>query len=106
MLEDRSDKAAYVRARKRVEELRGFYMHLGIYIAVILGLFLTNMMSSPRTLWFVWPALGWGVIVLFHGISLMFEGPFGQRWKERKTREYMERDRSRWGPRPPQPRAP
>lgn len=106
MPEDSGDKTSYERARKRVEELRGFYMHLGTYLACILGLFLINILSSPRTLWFLWPAIGWGVIVLFHGVSLMFQGPFGQRWEDRKTRQYMERERSRWRPQPPQPGAP
>jgi hypothetical protein len=106
MSDDQSDSPAYQRARKRIKELRDFYTHLGIYLAMILGLFLINLLANPRVLWFLWPTIGWGVIVLFHGVSLWIEGTFGQRWEERKTRQLMERERSRWGPQPPQPRAP
>jgi hypothetical protein len=50
-------------------------------------------------------SIGWGVIVLFHGATLWFTGTAGQRWEERKTRQFLERERSRRGPQPPQPRA-
>lgn len=106
MPDEKSGDPAYERARKRVEELREFYVHLGIYLAVTLGLFLINMLTSPRVLWFLWPAIGWGVIVLFHGVNVWLSGSIGRRWEERKTRQLMERERSRWGPQPPQPRAP
>lgn len=106
MADDRSDNPVYERARKRMAELRDFYQHLGIYLAVILGLFLINILASPRVLWFLWPAIGWGVFVLYHGLCVFFGGPFGQRWEERKTRQLMEKDRSKWGPRPPLSRSP
>lgn len=108
MSNDKHDNPAYERARKRVAELRDFYTHLGIYLAVILGLFLINLLANPRVLWFLWPTIGWGVFVLFHGVTVWLGGSVGQRWEERKTRQLMEREkeRSKWGPRPPQPRAP
>jgi hypothetical protein len=106
MPDERNDNQAYERAHKRVEELRDFYGHLGIYLAVNLGLFLINMLTNPRGRWFLWPLIIWGSIVLFHGVTIMLGGVFGKRWEERKTRQLMEREHSRWGPRPPQPRAP
>jgi len=105
MPDDKHDDPAYERARKRVEELRGFYTHLGVYLAIMLGLFLINILANPRVLWFLWPAIGWGVFVLFHGVTVWLEGGVGRRWEERKTRQFMERERSRWGPQPPQSRA-
>ncbi len=106
MSDDRKDNQAYERAHKRVEELRGFYIHLATYLVVNLGLFLINILSSPRHLWFLWPLIGWGSVVLLHGVTILLEVPFGPKWEERKTRQLMERERSGWPPQPPQPRAP
>jgi hypothetical protein len=102
------DERARDRVRKRIEDLRGFYGHLGAYLTVMLALFLINMLAGPRVLWFLYPLVGWGVFVLMHGVTVFLGGPFGQRWEERKTRQLMEKEkqRSRWGPHPPRPHAP
>ncbi len=103
-----NDNQAYERAHKRVEELRGFYMHLLMYVAVSLGLFFIDLLS-PGGPWFFWPVIGWGIFVVVHGVSLLMEGTLlGDRWEERKIRQFMARDRERQGgpPRPPQPLAP
>jgi hypothetical protein len=106
MHEADTDKLAYKRAHKRVKELRDFYMHLLVYLVVILGLFLIDLLT-PGGPWFYWPLVGWGIAVVLHAASLVFEGSvFGAGWEERKTRQLMERERSRRPPRPPQPLAP
>ncbi len=106
MLDDRSEDNIYEHARKRVEDLRGFYSHLAVYLVVNLGLFIINRVATPRSHWFVWPLIGWGIAVALHAVVLVLEGPWGQRWEERKTRQLVEKERSRWRPGPPQPRAP
>jgi len=106
MPEDTNNDEAYKRARKRVEELRGFYSHLAIYLAVNLCLFILNMVTSREHLWFYWPLIGWGIGVLIHAVSLVLEGPLSARWEERKINQLMEKDRSRWRPQPPRPQAP
>lgn len=80
----------YERARKRAEELKGFYMHLGVYVIVNAALFALNMLTSPDMLWFYWPLLGWGVGMAIHAMAILTEGRFlGEEWQERKTRELM-----------------
>ena len=37
----------------------------------------------------LWPALGWGVGIAFHAISVF---GIGKSWEERKIRELMEKD--------------
>jgi hypothetical protein len=106
MPDDRSEDRAYERAHKRVEDLRGFYVHLVVYAVINLGLFVINRVTSPQTHWFIWPLLGWGIAVVLHAVSLLIEGPATRRWEERKTRELMEKERSRWRPGPPQPGSP
>jgi hypothetical protein len=82
------------RAEKRVEEIKGFYVHLMVYSVVNLGLFLINLVTRDGGgWWFYWPLLGWGIGLTIHAATLLFEGPFGPRWEERKVRELMDRDR-------------
>ncbi len=40
----------YERARHRVEEIKGFYIHLIVYIFVNIAMFLVNILSSPEEL--------------------------------------------------------
>ncbi|MDR2622331.1 MAG: 2TM domain-containing protein, partial [Dysgonamonadaceae bacterium] len=59
-MEQINNSEARERAERRVDELRGFYVHLLIYCIVNTGLCLINYFSSPQHLWFFWPLLGWG----------------------------------------------
>lgn len=87
------DQEKYERAKKQVEEIKGFYIHLMTYLIVIFFLFLLNVFSNSHTYWFQWPALGWGIGVLFHANSVFFfKGLFGKAWEERKIKEIMEKD--------------
>ncbi|HEX5749555.1 MAG TPA: 2TM domain-containing protein [Archangium sp.] len=108
MPEPDKNNQAYERAHKRVVTLRDFYMHFMWYLVVNLGLFAIDM-ATPGGPWFYWPLIGWGIVVMMHGFSVLMEGSFfSERWEERKTRQLMERDRERTGgpPRPPRPLAP
>jgi hypothetical protein len=84
----------FQRAKKRVEALRGFYIHLIVYVIVNLFLFLLNIMTSPDVLWFYWPLLGWGIAIVVHAISVFwgFDRPFGADWEAKKVREIMEKE--------------
>ncbi len=82
----------FQRAKKRVEAIRGFYIHLSVYVIVNLFLFLLNIMTSPDVLWFFWPLLGWGIAIVVHAISVFwgFDRPFGADWEAKKVKEIME----------------
>jgi hypothetical protein len=45
---------------------RGFTVHLFAYVAVIVLLFVVNLMATPDVWWFYWVALGWGAGLLAH----------------------------------------
>jgi hypothetical protein len=81
----------YQKAKERVAALRGFYIHLGVFVLVNLGLFLRNMISSPDTLWFYWPLIGWGIAVVLHALRV-FGGALGSNWEEKKVEELMEKE--------------
>ena len=83
----------YQKAKERVEALRGFYIHLIVYVIVNLILFSINMIVTPDSLWFFWPLLGWGVGLFFHALSVFGFGRWlSADWEERKIRELMEKE--------------
>ena len=87
------EELRYQRAQKRVEALRGFYIHLGVYLLVNACLFLLNMITSPDDLWFYWVLLGWGIGVVAHAFSVFgLDRLFGADWEEKKIREIMEQE--------------
>ena len=57
----------YERARGRAEAKYGFFVHAVVYAAVMLLLVVINLLTSPGTIWFVWPLIGWGLAVALHG---------------------------------------
>ena len=57
----------YEQARARAEAKYGFFVHAVVYAAVMLMLLIINLLTSPGTLWFIWPLFGWGLAVVLHG---------------------------------------
>lgn len=51
-----------------VRKLKGFYGHATIYALVIAFLCAVNLLSSPHYFWAIWPALGWGLGLSYHGL--------------------------------------
>jgi hypothetical protein len=87
------DQDKYDRAKKRVEEIKGFYVHLAVYVLVNAGLVIISFMTSPGEYWFRWPLLGWGIGIVVHAISVFgFGRVLGPEWEERKIREIMDKD--------------
>ncbi|KPK63703.1 histidine kinase [candidate division WOR_3 bacterium SM23_42] len=81
---------AYLRAKKRVAELKGFYAHLIVFVIVNMILVIINLVLTPRFLWFLIPLLGWGVGLFFHAVfGFGLFGVFTKEWEERKIKQYM-----------------
>jgi hypothetical protein len=57
----------YARARARAEAKYGFFVHAAVYAAVMLLLVVINLITSPGSIWFIWPLIGWGLAVALHG---------------------------------------
>jgi len=76
-----------------VRDIKGFYTHLIIYAVVIVLLFVLNLIRRPDHIWAVWPAIGWGIGVLFHGLNV-FEvfNLFGPGWEKRQIDKRLQRD--------------
>ena len=83
----------YKLAKKRVEKLKVFYLHLGIYIASIPFFIYLNYVSNVNFPWAFFPIFGWGIGVLNHASEAFNYSPFfGKKWEERKIRELMEKE--------------
>lgn len=80
---------AYRKASRRVKDLKEFYGNLTSYGIVIPFLAILNLVTAPGYLWFLWPALGWGVGIAFHAISVF---GIGKSWEEKKIKELMEKE--------------
>lgn len=88
-----NEQDAYFRAKKKVKEIRGFYYNLACYCIVITGLLILNLATSREHLWFLYPALGWGIGLAFHGMGAFgITFMLGKDWEERKMREYMQKE--------------
>jgi hypothetical protein len=88
-----TEENKYQKAKERVEAIKGFYIHLTVYVVVNLILFSINMITSPGSLWFFWPLMGWGIAVAIQAFTVFgFGTGFGADWEERKIKELMEKE--------------
>lgn len=78
-----------LRAKKQVEEIKGFYINLVAYCVVIPLLIFINYQTSWHYKWFLWPMFGWGIGIV---IQAFITFGYGKDWEERKIKEYMEKD--------------
>lgn len=80
---------AYARAKKRVEQLKGFYGNLTSYCIVIPSLALVNYFTYWGFQWFWFPMLGWGLGLSFHAFGVF---GYGKSWEERKIQEILNKE--------------
>lgn len=84
-----SENMSYVRAKERVEKLKGFYGNLISYCCVIPILIVINLRTSDFH-WFWFPMLGWGFGVTMHAIETF---GYGKAWEEKKIQEILNKDK-------------
>lgn len=83
---------AYERAKQRAEDLAGYWKHLSSYLIVIFALILVNLITWGGYFWAIWPAMAWGIGLLFHSLNT-FGPKMDKDWQERKAQEFVSRDR-------------
>lgn len=88
-----NEEERYYQAKKRVEQIKGFYGNLISYIVLNIFFLILNVVTSPNHLWFYWPLLWWGLGVIFHGMRVFGYSPFFNKdWEERKINEFIEKE--------------
>jgi hypothetical protein len=83
---------AYYKAKKRVEEIKGFYGNIISYCVVIPFLIFINYRTSWNFQWFWFPMLGWGMGIVFHAFGVF---GYGKNWEERKIQEILDKENQR-----------
>lgn len=90
---------AYLRAKKRVDQIVGFYWHLAAYI--VINIFLIILIGTQRndgsSFWSFGTfatAFFWGIGLCFHFLAVFGPGfLFGKNWEDKKIKEFMEKEK-------------
>ena len=89
-----NEEDKYYLAKKKVENIKGFYGNLTSFIGVNIVLIFINLYTTPNHLWFYWPLIWWGVGVVFHGLKVFEVFPvLGKGWEEKKIKEIMDKEK-------------
>ncbi|MGB1042571.1 MAG: 2TM domain-containing protein [Tenacibaculum sp.] len=99
-LDENLEQQKYIRAKKRVEVLKGFYIHLVVYIVVNTLVSTSKIVRNINNgetfseaffdintlaLWFLW-----GVPMVLHTFKAIgFNLFFGSEWEKRKINQYL-----------------
>lgn len=93
IVENRLQSERYLRARRKVECIKGFYSNLLAYLIVIPLLGWINWRTTSFA-WVVFPAIGWGFGLVMHGFKAFgYDLILGRDWEERMIRKYMSEDK-------------
>lgn len=97
----------YIRAKKRVKAIKGFYIHLLVFILInifISGVIIFGLIQSGYTLVDTFSNFGvystwvfWGIGMFFHWLGVFGFKTFalGKDWEEKKIKELMEKEERR-----------
>lgn len=106
MEQDYIKEQQYLKAKKRVKDIRGFYSHLSVY--VIINIFISGVIIFGMTrehysfngamthfsVYSTW--LFWGIGLFFHWLGVFgFKNLLGKSWEEKKIKEIMDEDDER-----------
>ncbi|WP_309608854.1 histidine kinase [Flavobacterium sp.] len=86
-----NENMAYIRAKEKVEKLKGFYGNLISYCCVIPILVIINLSTNSKFQWFWFPMLGWGLGVTFHAFDAF---GYGKSWEDRKINEILNKEKN------------
>jgi len=97
-----SDTDKFKKAKKRVDDMKGFYIHFSIYCMVnfVLFLFAIDVFNGlekvhfPHWGYFTTPFF-WGIGLFFHGLHVFGRNvSFLKKWEDRKIRDFMNKEES------------
>jgi len=97
---DFRNEEAYLRAKKKVDAIVGFYWHLAVYVIVNLFLIILIGVNSSDGFSGFGPyatAVFWGIGLVFHFLGVFGTNfLFGKNWEKRKIQEFMEKEEQHW----------
>ena len=90
-----NENTAYYKAKKRVEELKGFYGNLLSYCCVIPLLIFVNLNYMPEFQWFWFSLGGWGFGLIMHAFKVF---GYSSKWEEKQIAAILgkEKETKNW----------
>ncbi|WP_432410595.1 2TM domain-containing protein [Rasiella sp. SM2506] len=94
-----SEKEKLAKAKKRLEKIKGFYIHAMVYALVNIflmlsatGIYSNGLLNLHMPGWahFTTPFF-WGIGLFFHGLNT-FKSGLLKKWEDRKIKEYLEKE--------------
>ncbi len=85
----------YLKAEKRVKELKSFYRFMFIWVAISCFLMALNFVSSRQEFWSIYPVLALSLVMAFKYARVFGWPGFGKDWEERLFYEELEKIRDR-----------
>jgi uncharacterized integral membrane protein len=99
------EQIKYENAIKRIKKIKGFYIHLLVYIVInimIIVVNIQNLETGENYFQFknFFTAFFWGIGIISHALSVFGPDLFlGNDWEEKKIKELMDkekRDQQKW----------
>lgn len=93
------EEERYKAAKKQIKEIKGFYIHLLVYLFVNIAIIAMNTNFTKFGNFGIeitnfYTAFFWGIGLFAHWASVFGAGFFlGKRWEEKKINELLEKDR-------------
>jgi len=88
---------AYLRAKKKLDKIVGFYWHLASYVIINLFIIGAIAFNNPENVFryaTFSTAFFWGIGLFFHGMGVF--GPdlfFGKDWEAKKMKAFMDKEK-------------
>ncbi len=86
----------YLKAQKRIKDVKGFYIHIIVTVFLLATIISSNLMFSPDFHWFWFATIGILAGVFIHwvkvfGVKIL---GFDKDWEEKKIKEFMSQNKS------------
>lgn len=89
------EEQRYLKAKKRVKDIKGFYIHLTIEVFSLAIIVAVNLIFSPGYHWFWFAAPGMILGTVLHWFLVFGASKigFGKDWEAKKIQELIDEDR-------------
>tara|TARA_R110000868_G_scaffold353280_1_gene614521 strand:- start:206 stop:535 length:330 start_codon:yes stop_codon:yes gene_type:complete len=104
---DTNNSNKRARAAEKIKQIKGFYIHLTIYVIMNITIFAINMIAQINNGWEFYDALfffgnlitpiAWGIGLFFHGAKVFGFSPFFSKdWEERQIKKYLDEEKKEY----------
>jgi len=101
-MNDYRNEEKYLRARKKLDKIVGFYWHLAVYLGVnVFLIILIGAKQEEGQFTFNFgtfsTAFFWGIGLFFHWASVFGQNlMLGKNWEKRKIQEILDKENTLW----------